>query len=127
TVPRDASPAELRTSIEEAFGNVTLVQRARQIAASLKVERTVAAWQNYLARVVRGARRTRVMVLLPNLMIGGMQSWLLTLMRHTPQIDWICLCVVSETADFEGDRRLAEDFQQRGCPIVGIPALPVQQ
>jgi glycosyltransferase involved in cell wall biosynthesis len=118
------SPEELRTAIEAAFGNETLVKRARRIADTLTVDRTVAAWQDYLTRAVRNSRRTRVMVLLPNLMIGGIHSWLVTLMRHAPEIAWVCLCVVSETAGFEGDPRLAEDLLKLGCPIVGIPRLP---
>ena len=47
----------------------------------------------------------------------------MTLMRNTPEIDWVCLCLISETAGFEGDPRLAEDVMKQGCPIVGIPSL----
>lgn len=123
TVPPQCPGPELGAAIEAAFANKSLVARARKIAKPLTVEHTVNAWQEYLAKVVRSKRRTRVMVLLPNLLIGGIQSWLMTLMRNTPEIDWVCLCLVSETASFEGDPRLAEDVMNRGCAIVGIPDL----
>lgn len=123
TVRPQCPGIELRAAIEEAFANATLVERAQRIAAPLTVERTVTDWQNYLVKVVQMPRRTRVMVLLPNLLIGGIQSWLLTLMRNTPEVDWVCLCLISETSGFEGDPRLAEVVMKHGCPIVGIPAL----
>lgn len=115
TVQPRCSPADLRTAIRKAFKNETLVRTARRAAASLTVEMTVDAWQDYLERIVRGPRRTRVMALLPDLSIGGMQSWLLTLMRHTPNIDWVCLGVVSELNAFEGDPPLIEEFLSEGC------------
>lgn len=123
TVQPRCSPADLRTAIRKAFKNETLVRTARRAAASLTVEMTVDAWQDYLERIVRGPRRTRVMALLPDLSIGGMQSWLLTLMRHTPNIDWVCLGVVSELNAFEGDPPLIEEFLSEGCPVIGIPNL----
>lgn len=123
-VPPQCSPSELRTAICTAFGNEALVRTARETAASFTVEMTVDAWQDYLERIVRGPRRTRVMALLPDLSIGGMQSWLLTLMRHTPNVDWVCLGVVSELDAFEGDPPLIDEFLNEGCPVIGIPNLP---
>ena len=75
TVRPQCPGVELRSAIEAAFANTALVERARQIAAPLTVECTVTAWQDYLVKVVRTPHRTRVMVLLPNLLIGGIQSW----------------------------------------------------
>jgi glycosyltransferase involved in cell wall biosynthesis len=120
-LPRDFTPAELCGAVRKAYGNTQLVQRARRRARELTVPATIEAWQTYLTRLGRGPHRTRVMVLLPNALIGGMTSWLLTLLRQTRWIDWCGLCVMSETPDHAADPDVLDEVLHGGCPVMGLP------
>jgi glycosyltransferase involved in cell wall biosynthesis len=127
TIPRDFTPPELSRALEAAVSNTQLVSRARRRAQALTVESTLIEWQRYFTELVQRPRRTRVMVLLPNLMIGGIPCWLLTLIRQTPTIDWCCVCVLSEFADHAADPEMVAGILKEGCPVLGIPRLPVKE
>lgn len=127
TVPRAFNLRELRSSIHSAFGNRRIVARARRRANSLTVAAALVEWEKYFQQLVQRPRRTRVMVLVPNLAIGGIPCWLLTLMRHTPEIDWCCVCVLSETADYSADAAVVAGIFQQSCPILGIARLTPKQ
>jgi glycosyltransferase involved in cell wall biosynthesis len=121
------SPAELSRAIVRAHGNARLVEAARRRSADLTVAATIRNWQEYLVGLAGEPRRTRVMVLLPNALIGGLPSWLLTLMRHSPLVDWVCLGIVSETTRFDADHTILREIIDTGCPVFGIPKLPARE
>ncbi len=123
TVSGGYSAPQLQHALLRAYGHRRLVAHARCQAQRLTVRATLDAWQTYFTGIMSAPRRTRVMVLLPNALIGGMTSWLITLMRHTPLIDWCCLCVMSETDDYAGDVEVLEPIVAGGCPVLGVPPL----
>jgi glycosyltransferase involved in cell wall biosynthesis len=128
TVSAEFTAAELSRALRAACGNTQLMARARRRARALTVDATIDHWQRHLMRLVHGPRRTRVMVLLPNALIGGMTSWLLALMRHAPLIDWCCLCIMSETPHHHAvDPQVLDEVFQYGCPVLGVPPVPARE
>ncbi len=121
-VPAGFTPKRLSRALETACRNQRLVSRARRAAQSLTVPATIARWSEYLRELAELRRAPRVMALLPNALIGGIPSWLATLMRHTPLLDWACLCIMSEADEHAADAKVLEEIMDRGCPVVGIPA-----
>ncbi len=123
TIPRTFTPEELCRALKTACGNEQLVARAKRRARALTVKSAISAWQSYFTELMQRPRRTRVMVLLPNALIGVIPSWLLTLMRHSPQIDWCSLCILSESPEHTAHSEILDDVLERGCPVQGIPPL----
>ncbi|MFN0054807.1 MAG: glycosyltransferase [Planctomycetales bacterium] len=120
TVPPGATPRELATAISAAFGNRRLKCAARQAVDRLTVARAMEEWQNYLARAVAAPRRPRVMVLVANAVIGGITTWLLTLMRNAPGLDWVCLGVLSDTEHLDVYDEALQEIVAQGCAVFGM-------
>jgi len=82
------TPEDIKQAI--LIQNKLLISKAKKTIENFTVEKNIKKWESYLTKI-HSYNKTRVMVILSNIMETGVQIWLKTLMEECQSIDWCCL------------------------------------
>lgn len=112
-----ATPNELAEAIKEASGfwnSRVSTYSAQKAISKFSIQKAVEKWREYLLKVHEDPIKPKVMLMSPNLSIGGAKQWLVSILKHS-DLDFRCVFMSGES--HRVDPTVVKTIENYGCNI----------